>query len=313
MLRLQVIGVDVMALVIANRVYETSTTTGTGAMTLAGAPSNFQTFSAGIGNGNTTYYAIVHQTSSEWEMGLGTYTSSTTSLSRDTVLSSSNAGAAVNFSAGTKNVFCDTSSGRALFQDDNGYLNTALSGANTGRIESPFYYVLPNNTTNVLFWSGGDTTSPYGPVTVPDNTAFLFDIYYPFYKPSGAGYISVTLSSVWGGTASYSVSYQGAFGLAGSLSNASYTSYAATAFASNTTAANITSDSISGTINTSFSYWITGILRVTTGGTVQHGFVVNGTAGSTAGFPEISNGAYIKMSPIGSISGTSNINNGGWV
>lgn len=302
-----------MALVVANRVYETTTTTGTGAVTLAGAPTGYQTFSAGVGDANTTYYTIAHQTLNEWETGLGTYTSGTTSLSRDTVLSSSNAGAAVNFSAGTKDVFCDTSAGRALFQDDNGYLNSALSGANAGRIEAPFYFVLPSGTTYSDILSGGYTFYPYGPVTVPSNTAFLFEIYYPFYKPSGASNISITLSSVWGGTASYTIAYQGTFGYIATLANASYTSYAATAFTSNTTSANITSDTISGITNASYSYWITGILRVTTGGTVQHGFTVNGTSGSAAGTYQISNGAYMKMSPIGAISGTSNINNGGWV
>ena len=90
-----------MALVVKDRVQETSTTTGTGTFTLAGAVSGFQSFSA-IGNGNTTYYAIVGGT--EWEVGIGTYTSSGTTLSRDTVLASST-GSKVSFSAGTKNVF----------------------------------------------------------------------------------------------------------------------------------------------------------------------------------------------------------------
>ena len=91
-----------MALVLKDRVQETTTTTGTGTVTLDGAVSGFQSFSA-IGNGNTCYYAIVGGT--EWEVGLGTYTSSGTTLSRDTILESSNGGTAVNFSAGTKNVF----------------------------------------------------------------------------------------------------------------------------------------------------------------------------------------------------------------
>lgn len=93
-----------MALVIADRVKETSTTTGTGTFTLAGAATGYQSFAA-IGNGNTTYYCIAGQTGSEWEVGIGTYTSSGTTLSRDTVLSSSNSGSKVTFSAGTKDVF----------------------------------------------------------------------------------------------------------------------------------------------------------------------------------------------------------------
>jgi hypothetical protein len=93
-----------MALVLADRVKETTTTTGTGTVTLLGASTGFQSFSA-IGNGNTTYYTIAGQTGSEWEVGIGTYTSSGTTLARTTVLASSNSGSLVSFSAGTKDVF----------------------------------------------------------------------------------------------------------------------------------------------------------------------------------------------------------------
>jgi hypothetical protein len=90
----------------ADRVKETSTTTGTGTLDLAGAATNFITFVAGIGTGNRCYYAIVHQTLAEWEVGIGTITDAATdTLSRTTILASSNAGALVNFSAGTKDVF----------------------------------------------------------------------------------------------------------------------------------------------------------------------------------------------------------------
>jgi hypothetical protein len=101
-----------MALVVKDRVQETSTTTGTGTFTLAGAVSGFQSFSA-IGDGNTTYYAIVGGT--EWEVGLGTYTSSGTTLSRDTILESSNSGSAVNFSAGSKDVFVTYPAEKAIY------------------------------------------------------------------------------------------------------------------------------------------------------------------------------------------------------
>jgi len=94
-----------MALVLANRVKETTTTTGQGTVTLAGAATGYQAFSV-IGDGNTTYYTIAGQATSEWEVGIGTYTSSGTTLSRDTVLASS-AGAPTKttFTAGTKDVF----------------------------------------------------------------------------------------------------------------------------------------------------------------------------------------------------------------
>jgi hypothetical protein len=103
-----------MALVVKDRVQETSTTTGTGTFTLAGAVTGFQAFSV-IGDGNTTYYAIVG--GAEFEVGLGTYTSSGTTLSRDTILESSNGGTAVNFSAGTKNVFVTYPAEKSLYLD----------------------------------------------------------------------------------------------------------------------------------------------------------------------------------------------------
>lgn len=92
-----------MPLVLADRVLETTTSTGSGTITLAGAKQGYQTFSLAIGNGNQTYYTIASQT--EWEVGIGTYTSSGDTLSRDTVLSSSSSGGKVTFSAGTKDVF----------------------------------------------------------------------------------------------------------------------------------------------------------------------------------------------------------------
>ena len=102
-----------MPLVVKDRVRETTTTTGTGTVTLAGAVTGFQSFAA-IGNGNTTFYTIAGQGTSEWEVGIGTYTSSGTTLSRDSVLASSNSGSKVNFSAGTKDVFVTYPAGRTL-------------------------------------------------------------------------------------------------------------------------------------------------------------------------------------------------------
>jgi hypothetical protein len=102
-----------MALVVKDRVRETSTTTGTGTLTLAGAVTGFQTFSSAIGNANTTYYTITN--GAEWEVGLGTVAAGT--LARTTVLSSSNAGSAVTFTAGTKDVFCSYPADKAIYDD----------------------------------------------------------------------------------------------------------------------------------------------------------------------------------------------------
>src|SRR6056300_1455500 len=96
-----------MAFAVADRVKETSTTTGTGTLNLAGAEPGYQTFVAGVGGGNTTYYAIVNRATSEFEVGIGTVTDAAPdTLSRDTIISSSNSDAAVTFTAGDKNVFC---------------------------------------------------------------------------------------------------------------------------------------------------------------------------------------------------------------
>ena len=102
-----------MAFVTGDRVKETTTTTGTGSLALAGAVSNFQAFSAVAANNDTIHYAIVHQTAAEWEVGIGTWLTGNT-LARTTVLESSNADALVNLSAGTKDVFCPLPSEKAL-------------------------------------------------------------------------------------------------------------------------------------------------------------------------------------------------------
>ena len=114
-----------MALVVNDRVKETTTTTGTGTVTLGGAVSGFDTFLAGIGNSNTTYYCI--QLAAEFEVGLGTLAGDSSTLARTTVISSSNSDSAVNFSAGAKNVFCTLPASKATVLDASG--NLALAGA----------------------------------------------------------------------------------------------------------------------------------------------------------------------------------------
>ena len=116
-----------MALVLNDRVKETTTSTGTGTVNLAGAETGFETFVAGIGNTNTTYYAIVHQSAAEFEVGLGTVSdSSPDTLSRTTIISSSNSDSAVNFSSGTKDVFCTMPASKAVHEDASG--NVTLPG-----------------------------------------------------------------------------------------------------------------------------------------------------------------------------------------
>src|SRR6056300_1654274 len=115
-----------MALVVNDRVKETSTTTGTGTFTLAGAVLGFETFSTALGNTNTTYYSIVNE-NGEFEVGLGTVGAGT--LARTTILSSSNSDSAVNFSAGTKDVFCTLPASKAVILDSSGDI-VANNGSN---------------------------------------------------------------------------------------------------------------------------------------------------------------------------------------
>jgi len=133
-----------MALVLADRVRETTTTTGTGTISLGGPVSGFQGFSTAIGNANTTYYTIADAATGAWEVGLGTYTSSGSTLARTTILSSSNAGAAVNFAAGTKDVFVTQPAERAL------YLNGAGTGVDAGAAAFTLNGVPYANSTSTL-------------------------------------------------------------------------------------------------------------------------------------------------------------------
>ena len=109
-----------MALVLNDRVKETSTTTGTGAIALGGAATGFETFAAGIGNSNTTYYAIWNQGTTQWEVGLGTLDGTSANLTRTTPISSSNSDAAVNFTSGTKDVFCTLPASKSVYLDASG-------------------------------------------------------------------------------------------------------------------------------------------------------------------------------------------------
>ena len=103
-----------MAFVLNDRVKQTSTTTGTGTFSLTGTETGFETFVTGIGNSNSTFYAIANDGTSEFEVGIGTVTDAATdTLSRDTVISSSNSDNKVNFTAGTKTVFCTYPAKRA--------------------------------------------------------------------------------------------------------------------------------------------------------------------------------------------------------
>jgi hypothetical protein len=138
-----------MALVLKDRVQEVTNTTGTGTLTLAGAVTGFQSFAA-VGDGNTTYYAITG--GSEWELGIGTYTASGTTLSRDTVLSSSNSGNLVDFAAGSKTVFVTYPAEKSVYQD----ASNNVSGYNIEN--SPIGGSTPAAGTFTTLTSNGETS-----------------------------------------------------------------------------------------------------------------------------------------------------------
>lgn len=151
-----------MALVVRDRVKSTTTTTGTGTITLGAAASGYQGFSV-IGDGNTTYYTITDTSTGAWEVGIGTYTASGTTLSRTTVLDSSNGGSLVNFAAGSKDVFVVYPAERAVYQDES-----------TGTAYSPAFAasngLLINSATvsaNYTIPSGSNAVSA-GPITIAD-------------------------------------------------------------------------------------------------------------------------------------------------
>ena len=151
-----------MALVLKDRVKETTTTTGTGSFALAGAVTGYDSFGQ-IGNGNTTYYAVYLDGGSEWEVGIGTYTAPST-LSRDTVLASSAAGAKVSFSAGQKTIWCDYPAGKAVYTDATGSISQpivnisgitgAISTVDTITFDTGYTTTL---TTGQLGWDGNNT------------------------------------------------------------------------------------------------------------------------------------------------------------
>jgi hypothetical protein len=178
-----------MALILKDRVQETSTTTGTGTLTLAGAVTQFQTFSSAVGNGNTTYYTIYNAGGTQWEVGVGTVGAGT--LTRDTVLSSSNANALVSFT-GTLYVFGDYPAGKAVYQDANGnvsanaFLNTlqtiaATGGTTTLTVASPLDYSITG--------SGGQT------IKLPDATTLVNGTAYTFNNNQSSGSITVNNNS----------------------------------------------------------------------------------------------------------------------
>ena len=184
-----------MALVINNRVRELTSTTGTGAVTLGGAVGGFQTFAAGIGNSNTTYYAISLNTANEWEVGLGTLNSDSSTLTRTTVLESSNSDSAVDFAAGSKEIFCTLPSEKAVYLDASdaqvgGFSSLADDSSPQlgGDLDVVTYDIVStsNRDIDITPHGTGDVVLKADTVTVGDAAAAAT------LRSSGAGTLTVT-------------------------------------------------------------------------------------------------------------------------
>ena len=173
-----------MALVLADRVKESCSSPGTGTVTLLGAQTEYQSFSAGVGANNTTYYTIADQSGSNWEVGLGTVGSGGTTLARTTVLSSSNSGSLVNFASGTQDVWVDYPAEKAVYQDANGNVfannfipattTTSSSSTPINLTVSSSQYQIVNGTTTSQTFNLPDATT----LTVGDTFYFNNNITY---------------------------------------------------------------------------------------------------------------------------------------
>jgi hypothetical protein len=320
-----------MALVVADRVLETTNTTGTGTLTLAGAVAGYQSFSV-IGNGNTTYYTIVSGTA--WETGIGTYTSVGTTLARTTILASSNAGAAITVAAGA-NVYCDYVASRAVYRDASNILTlpagtttvppldftagtnltTPIAGAmeydgkvayftpqgtQRGVIPGAQFYALNAGLTG-LSATGNQSMFGVG-CTLSSSTIYRFEI---LWMPSkSAGTTSHTISIGFGGTATvnwiaWDANWNGATTYNVSNSGGYYTGGTQTTPFAITNARTSASDAS--------VFHINGNVSINAGGTFIPQYALSAAPG---GAYTGSAGSYILIYPIGTAG--SNVNVGTW-
>lgn len=329
-----------MALVVADRVQETTNTTGTGTLTLAGAVTGFQSFAA-IGNANTTYYAITSGT--DWEVGLGTYTSVGTTLSRDTVLASSAAGAKITVAAGAS-VFGTYPAGRAVYRDASGNVGIGMAPTGLDLLE------LAAGTTALAplgFTAGALLTTPDPGSVEYDGTAWYFTptgtaraltpVAYYYRKNTATTLASATGNqSIFGLTNGVTVaanttyevelefeltttgttSHTESFGFA--LTTATVTNMGVTV---NRLSASTTSSALGAYLTSATPVVVTGAL--TTAQTVVYrvkGTIAVGTGGSInpvlafsaapAGTSTVVLGAWMKLTPIGATG--SNVAIGTW-
>lgn len=236
-----------MALVVKDRVKETTVTTGTGTLTLGGAVTGFQTFSAVLSNADTTYYAIFESSTGAFEVGLGAFTSSGTTLSRDTILESSNAGSAINLTAGAADVFITQPAEKAVYLDAAGSVTSSAGQIDISDFNNDAGYSTTTGTVTSVAASAGTGVSISGsPITTtgtltitntaPDQTVVLtaganvtVTGTYPSFTIASSDQFTGTVTSVGGTgnvngiTLSGTVTSSGNLTLGGTLSNVSLT------------------------------------------------------------------------------------------
>jgi cytoskeletal protein CcmA (bactofilin family) len=185
-----------MALTIADRVRETTTTTGTGTITLGGAVGNFETFTANLSDGDTTYYAIVDANNSDFEVGLGTFTASGTTLARTTVIASSNSNSAVNLSSGSKDVFITLPASKMVFQDASG--NVTIPGDLTVSGDD---ITMGTNTSGNLLIADGTNFNSIAVGSLSEISTVAGDDVFLAVDTSGGGLKKITRSTIVSGLA----------------------------------------------------------------------------------------------------------------
>jgi hypothetical protein len=284
-----------MALILADRVQETTNTTGTGTLTLAGAVAGYQSFAA-IGNGNTTYYTIVSGT--DWENGVGTYTSSGTTLARTTILSSSNSNTAITVAAGAS-VFASYPAERSINLDGGGNIpQTTTTGLGTTVLPGEMLYRLNADYTASLTTSAQSALGVG--VTVVGSTVYQFEATYAITKnTTGLG----TLSTLFGGTATinnigYTVMryYDTAAITTINTPPASYN------YVSVATAYTSMGNSVSA--NTYHILQLRGTVSINAGGT----FIPQiQTSTATSGTLTVKAGSFFKLSPLGASGANTSI------
>ena len=231
-----------MAFVVADRVKETTTTVGTGAVVLGGAVTGFRTFGSGVGNSNTTYYAIVSQTANEWEVGYGTLDATSANLSRTTVLSSSNGGAAVPFTAGTKDVFVTQPATRTLVQANGGaaangifYYNGSAIAANAAALTFDGTNFATTGTATAASLIPTDSTAPVNGMYLPaaNTVGFSTNTTARAYINASGNFGLAQLPNAWGTNySSFDVKTAGS--LSGSITAAPIVSLSTNAYNDNT-------------------------------------------------------------------------------